>query len=210
MQRTSVRDLREQCVWTRHCHLNSTNLRCCKSESVSRTSAASALEFASYSSANSRTISPSVRPSQRERISCAVSFSSTIPSGYSSTLLRVIESICNRTPFARLGRAKSEIVVARILSGSGDLQAAVGVMNCVEHGPEYITFELESTHSFPLKLARVAIFQGNYQRIVRIAPRLPDPAAKIVKSARINPPIELFESCKAGGHQIRRKKLGQR
>jgi len=26
----------------------------------------------------------------------------------------VVESICNRTPFARLGRAKSEIVVVRI------------------------------------------------------------------------------------------------
>ena len=83
-------------------------------------------------------------------------------------------------------------------------------MNCIEHGPEYIAFELESAHGFPLKLGCVAISQGNCQRIVRIAPRLRDSAAKIVKSARINPSIELFEGCKPGGHQIRRKKLGQR
>ena len=31
MQRTSVRDLREQRVWTGHCHLNSISLRRCKS-----------------------------------------------------------------------------------------------------------------------------------------------------------------------------------
>ena len=27
-------------------------------------------------------------------------------------------------------------------------------MNCVEHGPEHIAFELESAHGFPLKLVR--------------------------------------------------------
>ena len=83
-------------------------------------------------------------------------------------------------------------------------------MNCVEHGPEDIAFELERAHGFPLKLGRVAIFQGNRERLVGIAPRLRDSAAKIVKSARINPPIEFFEGCKPGGHQIRRKKFGQR
>ena len=83
-------------------------------------------------------------------------------------------------------------------------------MNCVEHGPEHIAFELERAHGFPLKLGRVAIFQGNRERLVRIAPRLRDPAAEIIKSARINPRIKLFEGCKPGGHQIRRKKLGQR
>ena len=83
-------------------------------------------------------------------------------------------------------------------------------MNCVEHGPEHIAFELERAYGFPLKLGRVAIFQGNRERLVRITSRLRDPATKVVKSARINPPIEFFEGCKPGGHQIRRKKLGQR
>ena len=45
-------------------------------------------------------------------------------------------------------------------------------MNCVEQRPEDIAFEFESAHSFPLKLWRVAIFQGNRERLVRIALRL--------------------------------------
>src|SRR5204862_2474066 len=74
MQRASVRNLCEQRVWPRGCHLNTISLRRSKSESVSRISAASALESDSYASANSQTISLNVRPSQRERISLAVSF----------------------------------------------------------------------------------------------------------------------------------------
>src|SRR6476620_3969354 len=83
-------------------------------------------------------------------------------------------------------------------------------MNCVEDGPEHITFELERAHGLPLKLEGVAIFQGNRERLVGIASRLRDPATKIVKSACIDPRIKLFEVCKSGGHQIWRKKLGQR
>jgi hypothetical protein len=83
-------------------------------------------------------------------------------------------------------------------------------MNCVEHGPEHVAFELERAHGFALKLGRVAIFQGNRERFVRIAPCLRDAASKIIKSASINPPIEFFEGRKAGTHQIWRKKLCQR
>ena len=71
-------------------------------------------------------------------------------------------------------------------------------MNCVEHGPEHIAFELERAHGFPLKLGRVAIFQGNRERLVRIASRLRDPATKIVQSARINPPNRTFRRPQAG------------
>ena len=81
-------------------------------------------------------------------------------------------------------------------------------MNCVEHGPEHIAFELERAQRFALEFGGIAILQRNRKRFVRIAPRLRDSAAKIVKSARINPPIEFFEGCKPGRHQIRRKKLG--
>ena len=83
-------------------------------------------------------------------------------------------------------------------------------MNCVEHGPEHVAFELERAHGFPLKLGRVAIFQGDRERLVRIASRLRDPATEIIQTACIDPRIKLFEGCKPGGHQIRRKKLGQR
>src|SRR5262245_29666331 len=83
-------------------------------------------------------------------------------------------------------------------------------MDCVEYGPEHIAFELERAHGSPLKLGRVAIFQGNRERLVGIASSLRDSATKIVESARINPPIECFEGCKPRGHQIRRKKFGQR
>src|SRR4030095_8168145 len=83
-------------------------------------------------------------------------------------------------------------------------------MNCVEQGPEHIAFELESAHSFPLKLARVAIFQGNCERLVRIAPRLSHAATEIIQSARVDPGIKFFESAKPRGHQIGREKLRER
>src|ERR1700759_4142545 len=92
----------------------------------------------------------------------------------------------------------------------GDLRAIVAVMNCIEQGPEHIAFELESAQSFPLKLRCVAIFQGNCERFVRIAPRLCDSEPKIIESACIDPSIEFFEGCKARRHQIRSKKLSQR
>src|SRR5207248_3025595 len=56
-------------------------------------------------------------------------------------------------------------------------------MNRVEYGPEDIAFELERAHGFSLKLECVAIFHGNRERLVRIAPRLRDSAAKIVQPA---------------------------
>ena len=83
-------------------------------------------------------------------------------------------------------------------------------MNCVEHGPEHIAFELERAHGFPLKLGRVAIFQGNRERLVRIAPRLRDSATEIIKSARINPPNRTFRRLQAGRSSDPAQKLGQR
>src|SRR6266480_1834376 len=86
----------------------------------------------------------------------------------------------------------------------------VGVMNCVEYGPEDIALELESAHGFSLKLECVAIFHCNRERLVRIAPRLRDSAAEILQPARIKPLIEFFEGCKPVHHQIWSKKFGQR
>src|SRR5438477_5073603 len=83
-------------------------------------------------------------------------------------------------------------------------------MNRVEYGPEDIAFELERADGFSLKLECVAIFHGNRERLVGIAPRLRDSAAKIVQPARIKPLIEFFEGCKPVRHQIWRKKFGQR
>src|SRR5947207_10891063 len=84
-----------------------------------------------------------------------------MPSGKSRTLLPVSEALCNRTPFARRGRAASAIV-----------RVAIGVMNGIEHQPEHIAFKLERTHGLALKLGRVAILERDRKRLVRIALRL--------------------------------------
>src|SRR6266540_1847592 len=178
-------------------HVSSISLRCCRSARVSRTSAASAATSASYSSANVFTISLNVRPSHRARISCAVSFSSTMPSGKSKTLLPVAESLCNRTPFTRRGLASLAI-------------SAIGMLNGIEDGPEHIAFKLERANRLALKLRRVAVFQRDRQRLIRIAPRLCRATPEIIKPARIDPLIKLFERREAGRHQIGGEELRDR
>src|SRR5438445_9080153 len=59
----------------------------------------------------SRTISPNVWPSQRERNSCAVSFNSTMPLRKSKTVLPVAGSSCSRTPLGICGLVASEVGV---------------------------------------------------------------------------------------------------
>src|SRR5438132_7830334 len=177
-------------------HLSSMSLRFCKSARVSRTLAASAATSESYSSANAHTISFNVRPSQRARISCAVSFNSTMPSGKSKTLLPVAESLCNRTPFARRGCAASAI-------------SGIGMMDRIEDGPEHVAFKLECLHGLSLELRCVAVFQRNRERFMRIPLCLSDPAAEIVQPTRIDPRVKFFKGRKSCPHQIRSEKLGE-
>src|SRR5213592_1715440 len=167
-------------------HMSSISLRRRKSDRVSRTSAASAATSESYSSANACTISFNVRPLQRERISCAVSFNSTMPSGKSKTLLPVAESVCNRTPFARRGWAASAI--------------SIGMVNSIENGPEHVAFKLQTAHGLALELGCVAIFQRDGERFVRIALRLCDPTSEIIKPTRIDPRIKFLEGCESSLH----------
>src|SRR3984893_17677835 len=143
-------------------------------------------------------MSLSARPSQRARISWAVSFSSTIPSGKSSTLLPVAQSICNRTPRASRGRASSAIC------------AGISMVNRVKHGPENVAFKLERADCGILQPAPIAMFQSNRERFVGIAPRLRDSAAKIIEAARVDPSVELLETRQPRRHQIRRKKICER
>src|SRR5438552_2426247 len=198
MKWTPIREFGEQRVGARRGHESSTSLRSCKSATISRTSAASVARSASYSSANAQAISLSGRPSQRVRISWAASFSSPMPSGKSSTLLPVAESICNRTPGARRGRASSAI-------GAG-----ISMVNRVKHGPENVAFKFERADCGILQLARIAIFQSNRKRFAGIAPRLGDSAAKIIEVAWVDPGVELLETRQPRRHQIRRKKLCER
>src|SRR5205809_1668470 len=167
-------------------HMSSISLRRRKSDRVSRTSAASAATSESYSSANARTISLNVRPLQRERISCAVSFNSTMPSGKSKTLLPVAESVCSRTPFARRGWATSAI--------------SIGIMNGIEHGPEHIAFKLKSAHGLALELGCVAIFQRDGERFVGVALSLCGATSEIIKPAPIDPRIKFLEGCESSLH----------
>src|SRR5437870_348351 len=167
-------------------HVSSMSLRFCKSARVSRTSAASAATSESYSSANAHTISFNVRPSQRARISCAVSFNSTMPSGKSKTLVPLAESVCNRTPFARRGWAASAI--------------SIGMVNGIEHGPEHTAFKGEPAHRFALELGCVAILKRDRERLVRIALRLRCATPEIIKPTRIDPGIKFFEGCESCLH----------
>src|SRR5215471_9593075 len=89
-------------------------------------------------------------------------------------------------------------------------RSLVGMMNCVEHGPEHIAFKLKRMQGFALKLRSIAIFQRDCQCLVGISPGESDATPKIIESASINPRIKFFECCKAGVHQIGRKKLGER
>src|SRR6266446_8154626 len=189
MKWTPIGEFGEQCVGARRGHKISTSLRRCKSARISRTSTASVARSASYSSANAQAMSLSARPSQRARISWAVSFSSTMPSGKSSTLLPVARSICNRTPRARRGRASSVIC------------AGISMVNRVQHGPENVAFKLERADCGILQLAPIAMFQSNRERFVRIAPRLRDSAAKIIEAARVDPGVELLETRQPRRHQ---------
>src|SRR5207253_279763 len=198
MKWTPMAEFGEQCVGSRRRHEISTSLRRCKSARISRTSTASVSTSTSYSPANARAMSLSARPSQRARISWAVSFSSTMPSGKSSTLLPVARSICNRTPRASRGRASSAIC------------AGISMVNRVQHGPENVAFKLKRADGGILQLARSGMFQSNRERFAGIAPRLRDSAPKIIEAARVDPGVELLEGREPRRHQIRRKKLGER
>src|SRR5205823_6920167 len=96
------------------------------------------------------------------------------------------------------------------MRNGGFFESDVRVVNCVEHGPEHIAFKLERMQGFALKLRRIAIFQRDCQRLVGISPGLSDATPKVIESASINPQIKFFECGKPGGHQIGRKKLGER
>src|ERR1700730_17803790 len=153
MKWTSIGELGEQRVGARCAHKSSTSLRRCKSPTISRTSAASVARSISDCSAKAPAMLLRVRPSQRVRISCAVSFNSTMPSGKSSTLLPVVPSICNRTPRASRGRASSAI-------------SAISIVNRVKHGPEAVAFKLKRADGSILHLARIAMFGGDFKRFV--------------------------------------------
>ena len=73
-------------------------------------------------------------------------------------------------------------------------------MNGVEHRPENIALELERTDRGILQFARIAMFDCDFKRFVRIAAGLRDSAAEIIKAARVDPMVELFKRGESRGH----------
>ena len=83
------------------------------------------------------------------------------------------------------------------------------MVNGIEHRPEHVAFELERANRLALELRRVAVFQRDRERLVRIPSRLCRATTEIIKATRVDPGIKLFECREPGRHQIGREKFGQ-
>ena len=84
------------------------------------------------------------------------------------------------------------------------------MLNCIEHAPKNIAFELKRTNRGILQLRRAALLDGDFKRFARIAPGLSDSTTEIIETLQVDPAIKFFEGSEPSRHQIGGKKFRKR
>src|SRR5665213_1682163 len=141
-------------------------------------------------------------PSHSARISAALSFSSTAPSGYCSTFRCRASSYCTRAYFQSLGRDASDNVIAS--------RFAVCVVDRIDHHPQHLDLERERFERALLCLDGGAVRRDDLESVVAVARRLREAAVEVLVRVRANPRIVLWQRVETPPHDVRREQLRER